>query len=640
MKKRILIISILSVVIFNSAVAQKGITKEAQKQYDAFSYVESTKTLLNLAKKGNESIELYQSLANAYYFNNDMVNASIWYGKLLALNNKEAIDTESYYRYILSLKGIKQYDEADKWMLIFSKLKPTDSRVKRFNLQPNYLEEIEQISANFDLKNLSINSEQSDFGTAIHDSILIYASSKGNGKHYNWNNKPFLDLYQMNPDESSFKLSEDINSKYHESSAAITKDGKTMYFTRNNYYKRKLKRSNEKIYGLKLYKASLVDGEWRNIMPLPFNSDDYNTAHPALNAEGTKLYFSSNMPGTIGGSDIFVVNIDEEENYGKPQNLGSKINTEGRENFPFVSETGTLYFSSDGHVGLGGLDVFSFKNIDKVISSQEAIVNLGKPINSSSDDFAYFIKDNTLNGFVSSNRDGGRGDDDIYSFAKPACKQLISGIVIDNVTKNIIVSAEIAVLDNSKNIIKTIVPNSKGEFNFELECTFKKYALVASKTGYINANQLLVFDSKNNDAKRIEFYLTPEAKESIKPIGLYEVLELNPILFDYNSDVIKPESKIELNKIIKYLKKFPNFKIDVRSHADSRGNDEFNLKLSKRRNRATINYIIKVGDISKSRVTGQGYGETQLINKCLNNVKCSEKDHKKNRRSEFIVITK
>ncbi|SFZ95139.1 WD40-like Beta Propeller Repeat [Flaviramulus basaltis] len=443
----------------------------------------------------------------------------------------------------------------------------------------------------------------------------------------------------MNSDKSSFKLPGGINSKYHESSVALTKDGKTMYFTRNNYFKRKLKKSAEETYGLKIYKATLVDGEWTNIKPLSFNSDDYNTAHPTLNADGTKLYFSSDMPGTIGGSDIFVVAINKNGSFGIPENLGNKINTEGRENFPFVSSTGTLYFSSDGHVGLGGLDVFSFNNINEIMTSQENAVNMGRFINSSSDDFGYLINETTLKGFVSSNRAGGKGDDDIYSFTKSACKQLIRGITLDSKTKQLIPLAKIIVFNKNKQVLKTVVSDNNGAFNFELECNSESYIAEALKTGYFKNEQQIVVASKSNREIIIEINLIPVIKEISKQEDLNVTLELKSILFDYGKSGIKSEAAIELDKVIKYLNDFSKVKIDVRSHTDSRGNDDFNLSLSNRRNIATIKYIVEVGGVSKNRVTGKGYGETQLVNKCSNNVKCSKEEHKMNRRSEFIVMT-
>ncbi|MDC1378240.1 flagellar motor protein MotB, partial [Flavobacteriaceae bacterium] len=408
MKNRLFIMSLFTICLVNVCFGQKN--KKAQKEYDNLSYAKIIEQLSPLAKVGQDDTKTLL-LANSYYFNGQMENASRWYNQLLSLN-KDPLDKEIYFRYSQSLKAIENYSESDRIMKKFIKFYPEDSRSKLFNI--NYLQAIDLVSDKFPLLNLEINSSFSDFGTSIYNGNLIFSSSRNKkNKLYNWNNQPFLDLFQFDKEGNITEITGKVNTKHHESSAAFTKDGKTIYFTRNS------SRKNDKnIIGLKIYKATFRDEKWRDIESLPFNSDDYNVAHPTLSVDETKLYFTSDMPGTIGGSDIFLVNINKDGTFGTLQNLGTKINTEGRENFPYVSDNGTLYFSSDSHLGLGGLDVFKFNSINNLSTSKEVATNIGKPINSPKDDFGYLINEASLNGYFTSNRVGGKGDDDIYSFTR------------------------------------------------------------------------------------------------------------------------------------------------------------------------------------------------------------------------------
>ncbi|WP_396601718.1 OmpA family protein [Algibacter sp. R77976] len=637
MKKRIYILSILSVLVFNNSFAQKAKASRAIKKYENLSYIDSRDQLLELASKEDVSPEVFEKLANTYYFNGEMQEASNWYGKLLDL--KVPTDPENIYRYALALKAQEQYAKADQVLNDYAKIKPEDSRIKQFLNKGNYVKAIDDISKDFELVNLDINTAFSDFGTSTYNGHLIFASSKDIDEDiYKWNEQPFLDLFELNEDGTVTEVNGAVNTKYHESSTSFSKDGKTAYFTRNNFFKGKFKRSNEKINGLKIYKATLVDSVWTNIESMPFNNDDYNVAHPALSADEKKLYFASDMAGTQGASDIFVVDINEDGTYGEPINLGPKVNTEGRENFPFVSEKGILYFSSDGHVGLGGLDVYRVE-VDKLSEASTQILNIGKPINSPKDDFGFIVNETTGKGYISSNRAGGKGDDDIYSFVIPACTKGVTGTVINKRTQEILASADVFVYDSSRNLLHTLKSDESGKFSFDLGCKEKTYLIEAKKDKY--KDDFIDFSVKadKNEALKLELNLEPEGPEVAK-IGtdLALLLNLNPIYFDYDKSFIRPDAEIELAKVIKYMTEYPNVKIDVRSHTDSRGKDAYNWALSNRRNKSTIAYIIEKGGISAARITGQGYGETRLTNRCSNGVKCSKAEHQDNRRSEFIVV--
>ncbi len=634
MKKTIYILSILSALVFNSSFAQKVKASRAIKKYENLSYVESRNQLLELANEEDASPEVIEKLANAFYFNSEMKDASIWYEKLMAFNLPT--DPENYFRYAQALRAEEKYEESDQVLKSFAAIRPEDSRVKQFFTKPDYVKAIDEISYDFELLNLDINTGFSDFGTSTYNDHLIFASSRDEDENiYKWNAQPFLDLFELNEDGSVKEVNGDVNTEYHESSTTFTKDGKTAYFTRNNFFKGKFKKNSENIHGLKIYKATLVDSVWANIVSMPFNNDEYNVAHPALSADEKKLYFASDMFGSQGASDIFVVDINDDGTYGEPVNLGPKINTEGRENFPFVSDKGILYFSSDGHLGLGGLDVFKIE-IDKLSQSVTLIHNIGKPINSPKDDFGFIVNETTGKGYISSNREGGKGDDDIYSFVIPACSKAISGTVINKRTQNILANADVFIYDSSRNLLQTLKSDDSGKFAFNLGCKERTYLIEAKKEKYKDDFIDFSIKPKLKADLKLELKLDPEAAKIGTDLAL--LLNLNPIYFDYDKSFIRPDAEIELAKVINYMTEYPNVKIDVRSHTDSRGKDAYNWALSNRRNESTRAYIIDKGGISSDRLSGQGYGETRLTNRCSNGVKCSKAEHQDNRRSEFIVV--
>lgn len=630
MKKTIYILTILTLV-FNVTFGQSN--KRANKKYNNFSYVESTKVLLELVESGNTTPEVLQKLGNAYYFNAKMEEASKWY-KVLLSQDDTVVEYEYYYRYAMSLKALGNYEEANKYMTKFAELKPEDMRSVLFVKSKRYLERIEELSAEFELNNLDFNSRFSDFGTSFYKGGIVFASSRGDGKLYQWNKQPFLDLYyKADSSTNVIPLSKKINTKYHESSTSFTKDGLTMYYTRNNYYKGKTRESSEKVNGLKIFKATLVDGEWNDIESMPFNSDEYNVAHPALSLDETKLYFASDMPGTLGNSDIFVVDINEDGTYGEPKNLGNKVNTEGRENFPYISNNGTLYFSSDGRPGLGGLDIF-MKRLD---DAKAEAINLAKPINSSRDDFEFIIDEFTNIGYLTSNRLKGKGDDDIYKFKREFCTKLISGTTINKETNEIIEYASVAVVNEKGIEVKNLTSDKNGVFSYEADCKKQTYKVIVSKDGFIQETIKLKIKPNDNKDVVLKLNLTPDTSAASVGKDLFKLLDLKPIYFDYDKSNIRPDAQIEIQKVIDYLKKYPTVKIYVKSHTDSRGEDVYNNKLSSRRNTSTINWIVEKGGISRSRLSGKGYGETQLVNRCSNNIQCSKNEHQQNRRSEFII---
>ena len=643
--KIILSLSIL-LLTFNQTYSQSKTVEKGNKLFERYAYDDAIKLYLRAVKGDEESTALFANLADSYYQNADMENAVIWYESLMN-HDLSAVKGEYYFRYSQALKAIGEYTKSDLWLERLSDLNANDSRASSLKYDPNYLEQIEAQSNRFDINPVSVNTEFSDFATGFGDRGVIFSSSRDAGVAqkitHKWTGLPFLQLFSAKISKdgnlvSAEKLEGDFNSKYNESSVAITNDSTTMYFTRNSYNDG-YQKDKSGIVRLKLYKATKKGNEWKDIVELPFNSTEYSVAHPALSPDNAQLYFASDMPGTYGLSDIYVVDINSDGTYSEPLNLGEQINTEGRDTFPFVSKNGDLYFASDGHLGLGGLDVFVC--IDPADASKENIFNIGRPINSKKDDFAFVIDDDTSLGYFTSNRAGGRGSDDIYRLKQleplnTTCETLVAGTVVNKKTGEIIPEASVIVYNDKSQTVKELKSDDKGEFNFMLECGEESFTAIGTKETFKQGTESFKIEGKDAEVK-LTLELDPE--DTVAAIGqdLAKVLNLNPIYFDFDKSFIRADARVELEKVIAYMNEYPAVKIDVRSHTDSRGNDSYNLALSDRRNKSTIKYIIDRG-ISAGRLTGRGYGETQHVNECSNGVKCSEEQHQLNRRSEFIVV--
>lgn len=640
MKKSLFKISfaILFIIHF-SGFSQEKELKKAEENYNVYAFAKAIDIYEKLAEKGYGSIDVYKNLGNSYYFNADLLNAGKWYKKLFELTKD--VESEYYFRYSHSLKAMGDYENADKMMLEFEKI-ASDGRSKLYNDTRNYLNLIKLQSNRYEAKNLAFNSAQSDFAPSFYKEKLVFSSARDTGvfvkNKHKWNNKYFLDLYagvisengEINHVEG---FSKNINTKFHESSSVFTSDGKTVYFTRNNYSNGNKGKDKKGITKLKVYKASINSkGKWTNITELPFNSNNYSTAHPALSVDERKLYFSSDMPGTIGLSDIFYVDIKPDGTYGEPINLGSNINTEARETFPFISLNNNLYFSSDGRPGLGGLDVYFSKLNNDSLANNE-VYNLGKPVNSSSDDFTFTINDQTGLGYFASNREGGMGDDDIYLInIKPDCKEPVKGIIKDKNTKEPLANAEVSYVNIDNVIVDTIITNNNGEFNFMIDCN--KISFIRAAKNEYSTNEVKIDSIKS--LLNIELQLERDLVEAVVGSDLALILDLKPIYFDFDKWAIREDAKTEIEKVIAAMKKYPTIKIDIRSHTDSRSNDAYNMQLSNKRAQATLQYIVSNG-INKNRATANGYGETELINECSNGVSCTKEQHQLNRRSEFII---
>ncbi len=633
-----LMISILSIGCFFSVSAQEVKEKIAEKKYEGYSYIDAIAIYEKVAEKGHVSVELFQKLGDSYYFNGMLDKSKVWYDKLFQIENQN-LDPEYYFRYSQSLKAVKAYKEADKMMEKFYAL-TNDYRGELYVKNKLYLIDINNSLDKYTITDAGINSEFSDYGGNFKDTKMYFVSNripkKNNKKIDKWTNQNFLNIYRAEFSDSAKavyidEIVDEFNTKYHESSPVFTKDGKTMYFTRNNYNNGRVVMDKDKVIKLKLFKASSEDGKWVKITELPFNNNEYNMAHPALSPDEKTLYFASDMPGGYGNSDLYKVAINDDGSYGKPENLGDKINTKARETFPFIASDTILYFSSDGLIGMGGLDIF--KSVPDENGNYSSFQNVGAPINSERDDFGFVESPFKNIFFVSSNREGGKGYDDIYKVkVNPEPKKVeYADTILDEISKEPIKNAKITFLDANQNIIATTNSDSLGSFKINDVRLDREYFVKIESESYITKE----FRIKKGGIKDNDLEIFPKIIQIKSGDDLVKLLNIT-IYFDLDKYFIRSDAEVELAKVIEILKMYPNLKIDIRSHTDSRQSEAYNLRLSNFRANSTRDYLIKKG-ITKERITCKGYGESQLLNNCADEVPCTREQHQENRRSEFII---
>tara|TARA_R110002051_G_scaffold47024_2_gene93550 strand:+ start:647 stop:2584 length:1938 start_codon:yes stop_codon:yes gene_type:complete len=644
MLRKILFTIILIFITVENSIGQEKILEKANSKYEEYSFSPAIDIYKKVLDKGFVSSDLLKKLGNSYYFNANYKDASLIYNRLVKEYESD-VTADYYFRYAQTLRSLGEYDKADNLMKKFSEMTSFDARAISFNADRNYRQEIKENSGRYTVGPFEYNSIYSEFAPTFYKKGLIFSSDRDTGNlakyRHTWNSKDFLDLYEINADSISennvVKLNKDINTKLHESTTAVSKDGSTLYFTRNNLKEGKTFKDDKGVIRLKIFRAKLINGVFTEIEELPFNSDDYSVAHPALSPDDKTLYFVSDMPGSYGESDIYKATINDGGTFGTPENLGNTINTEARETFPYVTSEEVLYFSSDGHPGLGGLDVFATKI--KYNSYSGVVKNVGEPINSKLDDFTFIFNEETKLGYFASNRESGLGNDDIYSFVeniplKLDCQQLITGTVRDKISNQVLVGATIKIIDENNVEISSTLTDSNGKYKIYIDCN-KGNFVRALTDGYIPAEEYM--GASNGEPEIIDFYLERDTVTAGFGDDLAKLLQLSTIYFDLNKFNIRPDAEIEIQKVIAAMEKYPSLKIKVNSHTDSRGKDAYNLWLSQKRAESTVGYMISKG-IGKERLEGQGFGETKLVNNCGNNSNCSSKEHDLNRRSEFIIL--
>ena len=617
----------MSMTLTSTVQAQTKDTQAADKFFQRFEYVAASKAYLDLVGKGKKDNYIYKQLADSYYNMFNTTEAIKWY----ALAVTQPQDAEVYYKYAQMLKGEGKYEEANKQMATFASKAPNDQRALTFNENPNYIPKLLDKQRMFDIKTTNINSDKSDFGAVLtNDNIVYFSSARNDARRKNaTTEEPYLDIYQSvyTPDTQALSpatTADDLNTPWHDGLVSVTADGKTMYFARdgrNENIFEKDKKANAKFFQINLYKATRADAnsKWSNIQGLPINNKSYTVANPAVSGDGKTLYFSSNMPGGLGGNDIWKISIGDGNVYGKPENLGAAINTPGNEQFPFITQDNVLYFASSGRQGLGGLDVFAMDLNEK---SPKAI-NVGKPVNSEKDDFAFSYNSTKDKGFFSSSR---TGNDDVY-MATALCGVSANTTVTDAKTGKTITGAKVAILDDKRNTIKTTDSDTSGEVSYPVECN-KEYTIQVAAQGYESAS----FPVAKTKGGKVAI---AAALNPIQQIITEKEIVLKPINFEYDKSNITKEGAFELVQLVMVMKNNPQMIILVKSHTDNRGSDDYNTRLSDRRAKSTVQYVLSKG-IAENRISGKGYGKSEPKVDCQAN--CTETDHATNRRSEFLIV--
>ncbi|NJX16082.1 OmpA family protein [Tamlana crocina] len=627
MKKNTYILAGL-LLVGGMAWAQKSNLKRVNKLFEMRAYKDAAE--IYETKQRNQ--EVLQNLADSYYYNASLQKAVKTYRELF-VEYGDSIDIDYHFRFGQALKGVKNYKEADKHLSLY------------YNRPVNTMAFVESVEKNtphvFNLKQIENKNSSGDFGLSFFgdDKVAFASARNSDNPAYSWNNLPYLDLYHAtlsgaNTLEDIQAFPDAINTDSHESNAVITKDGKTMYFNRTNETRKRT--DEERIAHIKIYKAEMVDGEWTNVTALPFTSNSYSTEHPALSKDEKTLYFASDMPGTYGSFDIYKVAINDDGTYGDPVNLGDKVNTKHREQFPFISEYNVLYFSSIGHEGYGGLDVFRSNMVNGEFDKP---VNLGGSVNSNLDDFAYVVREKDNMGYVSSNR---TGYDRIFGFAReenPLTKYQVEGVVQDKNSQELLTGSLVTLFDESDTVIQDTIVGDDAYYIFKIEPN-KKYKVRGTRKAYIPQDVEFSTDSKGKIQHNIYLSLESyaDAEERVKENEKGDVqVQLEKIFFNFDKSEIREDAAKTLNVLVDLMKKYPSMEVEVSAHTDARGPDEYNLNLSKRRAASTLEYLVSQG-IERNRLKSIGYGEMQPLNKCVKEGICDDEEYDINRRCEFTIL--
>ena len=638
-----IVLLLLSLMLGLSVQSQSLRLKKANKYFREYSY---DKAVQAYEKIDDKTPSIYRNLAKSYLMLNDIDKAESNYSSLMSTGSYKA---EDVYDYASVLMMNKKYDEAANWMEKYYKLKPDDSRAKAFMENPLYYRELLQSDPNMTLTNVNINTGFEDFSPVYYkDNQVIFASSRDNSRlvnrKWNGNRQPYLDLYLADLTEgnnlnNARKFNDVVNKKYHDAPATFNEAGDYMLVTRNIYSDDKLE--DNKLW---LYESHLIDGSyWDEPAPLYFNDKHFSTGQASLTPDGKTMYFASDRPGGFGGTDIYKSVKGRDGKWSAPENLGPKINSEGNEMFPYYDANGGyLFFSSNGWPGLGGLDIFVSKV--KRDGDYTKPQNMGSPINSNLDDFSFiYRKDGS--GFLSSNREGGKGDDDIYSFKNmPKFQDKVrdcdlSGTITDKQTQAPLAYARVILTDKEGNKLKEMETRKDGKYGFSIDCG-GFYKVLVLRQPYNEAQADI--DSKTFDNPHIikDFALENPVeaivaeKEKEKDLCSYK---LPVIYYDLDKFYIRFDDKIKLDKVVELMNKYPDVKVEVSSHTDARASKPYNVRLSHNRTNSAIHYLTTHG-ISKDRLIGKWYGETRPVNGCVDGVKCTEAEHQLNRRTEFKIV--
>ncbi|WP_017259300.1 OmpA family protein [Pedobacter arcticus] len=679
---------LLVCTVFAQAQKKKADLVSAKNAYKNLRYNDAIALLKPVLASDKDNTSALEMIANSYRLTKQYPEALSYYEKL---TTKEVSKPEWVLRYAEALANNKEYEKSELWYRKYLLMVPSDKRGEYFSEV-----DFDKLGKGFswDISYLNINTPASEYSPMIYKNGLVFTSNRYEAKPvkhvFAWNNTPFSELYyledinsltstKVNTTDSSAKASAktalgkvnddntaptsndskivgvfdrsvytavegegngevavkrfegNINTKFHEGASALMPDG-SIIFTRNNYANGKKGKSKDGTVKLKMYTAKGPDHQ--KIVPFPYNSDQYSVGHPTVSKDGKLLIFSSDMPGGSGGTDLYYsVRLNEKTEWGKPVNMGRKINTEGDEEFPYLDSEGLLYYSSNGLAGLGGFDVFTIKLKD--LRPVGTPLNLGAPFNSSYDDFGV-AKTSELTGFLSSNR---AGNDNIYSFVKKEFGIILKGIVTDANTGLPIKNAIVTLRNGDKEEILAV--NDKGEFK-KLLLKDTGYELTGKLKDFLPDRRYVGTDGITKDS----VIFVPLKLKGVNDVqkfvvdhcdSLKKVFALQNIYYDLDKYYIREDAVNDLNHVVDLMTKYPGIDIITRSHCDSRASESYNRVLSLRRGESAKAYLVKKG-IAAERIKVQYYGKSRLTNGCTDGVACSEAEQQMNRRTEFEVV--
>lgn len=644
--RRIIIPVVVAMYMMSPGVSSAQNISRAREAMDLFQYSEATTILKQIVEKGGkDQNEATLLLADCYKAMNQSIPAEEWYSRAAQL---PVTDTNVFFNYGLVLRENSKYQQAGEQFRKYAALKPSDPRGTILADYCSRMAEWERQPDKWTVANVSsLNTESSDFSPVLYNGGIVLCSDRPTpsvgDKTYGWTGLNYLDLYTATLKNGDLTppvyyepalMSSTLNQVFHDGPASFLQDGSKIYFTRTvTKDPVKDKKSQTRTYILKIYSSSKNnENNWMIPEPFLYNSEEYSVGHPALSPDGRSLYFVSDMPGGLGGKDIYMCRL-EGDKWSEPQNIGSRVNTWGDEMFPYVDPSGNLYFASTGHMGYGGLDLFRTSFKDGAWVEPE---NLMAPMNSSTDDFGILITgEKPLTGLFSSNRLKGAGRDDIWSFTEKPLETYISGKVLScksgkdmkvlpETCKTPLAGATLFVLNKTTGMVQVINTDAQGTYRFKGEPD-GVYAIKAAKDGFV-ADGLTIRLGKRS-------LRNPDLRLGQYEIG--QVFTIDKIYYDLDKSDIREDAKPELNKLVAFMKENP-ITVELSSHTDSRASDAYNLKLSQRRAESATKYITSMG-IDPGRIVAKGYGEQQLLNKCGNDIKCTEAEHQLNRRTEFKI---
>lgn len=614
--------------------------KEADKLYKQLDYKYALE-IYEKIMKANPSAEVAQKIANCYRFINNTEAAEIWYSKVIAYPN---VDAENYRYLAEAQKQNGRFDAAAANFLIWGE--KNSSQNKEAQKQANICQVAKNWSENPDVgalveDEISFNSENSDFSPVKFGNDILVTSDrwqkdKKGQEIYGWTGNPYVKIYQVSSATKSVSLLKgSINKGFHSGPLAVYPSADTIIFTRAVMSANKKAKVGD-VGKLYLLIAVKVGDEWVAKDKLPFNHDGtFSVQHPALSPDGKILYFASNMPGGYGGMDLYYSEKLGNGTWSQPKNCGPEVNTSADDVFPTVRQDGAFYFASKGHIGMGGLDIFSAVGNKDNFSNVE---NLRAPINSPKDDFGILFNEDLKTGYLSSNRNGGVGMDDIYRFrtgikAEPTPQERIfavNGSVVEKGSQTPISGLEILLVNKSTGVETKTVSDAEGKFTFQLDkesdylVKGDPMQYYTTQTGEIStkgASQSTIYDIKFELERSKDVY----------------TIKLNNIFYDFNKWNIRNDAMLDLKKVNDFMASMPNVKMELIAHTDARGKASYNQILSEKRANSAKDFLIE-GGVAADRLTAVGKGESELLNQCADGVKCTEAQHQLNRRTEFKIV--